>query len=36
MSELIASLPKDQLASVYKNWMNRLNWVIKRREYDRK
>jgi hypothetical protein len=28
ISELIASLPKDQLVSVYKNWMNRLNWVI--------
>jgi hypothetical protein len=30
-SELITSLPKDQLASVYKNWMKRLNWVIKHR-----
>jgi hypothetical protein len=29
--ELIASLPKDQLASVYKNWMKRVNWVIKHR-----
>jgi hypothetical protein len=24
-SELIASLPKDQLVSVYTNWMKRLN-----------
>jgi hypothetical protein len=33
-SELIASLPKDQLITVYKNWMKRLTWVIKhRREY---
>jgi hypothetical protein len=29
ISELIASLPKDQLVSVYKNWMKRLKWVIK-------
>jgi hypothetical protein len=26
--ELITSLPKDQLVSVCKNWMKRLNWVI--------
>jgi hypothetical protein len=31
MSELIASLPKYQLVSVYKNWMKHLNWVIKYR-----
>jgi hypothetical protein len=31
ISELIASLPKDQLVSVYKNWMKRLNCVIKHR-----
>jgi hypothetical protein len=37
VSELIASLPKDQLVSVYKNWMKRFNWVIKHRgEYYRK
>jgi transposase len=30
ISELIGSLPKDQLVSVYKNWMERLNWVVKR------
>jgi hypothetical protein len=30
-SELIASLSKGQLASVYKNWMKRLNWMIKHR-----
>jgi hypothetical protein len=36
ISELIASLPKNQLVSVYKNWMKRLNWVIKLRgEYYR-
>jgi hypothetical protein len=36
-SELAASLPKDQLASVYKNWMKRLNCVSKhRRKYYRK
>jgi hypothetical protein len=29
ISKLIASLPKDQLVSVYKNWMKLLNWVIK-------
>jgi ubiquinone biosynthesis protein Coq4 len=29
--ELIASLPKDQLGNVYKNWMKHLNWVIKHR-----
>jgi hypothetical protein len=28
MSELITSPPKDQLGSVYKNWMKRFNWVI--------
>jgi hypothetical protein len=33
-SELIASFPNDQFVSVYKNWIKRLNWVIKyRREY---
>jgi hypothetical protein len=31
ISELIASLPKDQLVSVYKNRMKRLNWLIKYR-----
>jgi hypothetical protein len=31
MSEPIASLPKDQLVSVQKNWMKCLNWVIKHR-----
>jgi hypothetical protein len=37
ISVLIASFPKDQLVSVYKNWMKRLNWVIKHRgEYYRK
>jgi hypothetical protein len=37
ISEVIASLPKKQLVTVYKNWMKRLNWVIKhRREYYRK
>jgi hypothetical protein len=37
ISELIASFPKDQLISVSKNWMTRLNWVIKhRREHYRK
>jgi hypothetical protein len=37
ISELIAPLPKDQLVSVYKNWMIRLNWVMKHRgEYYRK
>jgi hypothetical protein len=36
ISELIASLLKDQLVSVYKNWMKRLNWVIKHQgEYYR-
>jgi hypothetical protein len=29
--QLIASLPKDQLVSVCKNWMKRLNWVVKPR-----
>jgi hypothetical protein len=32
ISELIASLPKDQLVSICKNWIKRLNWVIKHRE----
>jgi hypothetical protein len=37
ISELIASLPKGQFVSVYKDWMGRLNWVIKcRREYYHK
>jgi transposase len=31
ISELIVSFPKDHLVSVYKNWMKRLNWVIKHR-----
>jgi hypothetical protein len=29
MSELVASLSKDKLVSVYKNWMKRLSWVMK-------
>jgi transposase len=29
ISELIASLPKGQLVSVYKNWIKLLNWVIR-------
>jgi hypothetical protein len=29
ISELIASLPKDQFVSVYKNWMKGPNWVTK-------
>jgi transposase len=29
VSELITSLPKDQLVSIYKNWISRFNWVIK-------
>jgi hypothetical protein len=29
ISELIASVPKDQHVSVHKNWMKRLNWVMK-------
>jgi ubiquinone biosynthesis protein Coq4 len=29
--ELIASLPKNHLGSVYENWMKRLNWVIEHR-----
>jgi hypothetical protein len=34
---LIASLPKDQLVTIYKNWMKHLNWVIKHwEEYYRK
>jgi hypothetical protein len=37
ISELIASFPKDQLGTIYKNWMKRLNWAIKHwREYHRK
>jgi hypothetical protein len=37
ISELIASLPQDQLVSVYKNWMKRFNRVIRhRREYYRR
>jgi hypothetical protein len=37
ISELIASLPKDQLTSIYKNWMKRLDRVIKHQgEYCRK
>jgi hypothetical protein len=37
ISGLIASLPKDQLVSIYKNRMKRLNWVIKHRgDYYRK
>jgi hypothetical protein len=36
-SELIASLLKDQLVGAYKNWIKRLDWVIKHRgEYYRK
>jgi hypothetical protein len=31
ISELIASLLKDLLVSVYTNWMKRLNCVIKHR-----
>jgi hypothetical protein len=31
MSDLIASLSKDQLVSVFKNWAKGLNWVIKHR-----
>jgi hypothetical protein len=30
-SELITSLHTNQLVSIYKNWMERLNWVIKHR-----
>jgi hypothetical protein len=29
ISELLTSLPKDELVSVDKNWMKRLNWAIK-------
>jgi hypothetical protein len=37
INELIASYSKDQLVSLYKKWMKRLNWVIKHRgEYYRK
>jgi hypothetical protein len=37
ISEPIASFQKDQLASVDKNWMERLNWVMKHEEeYDHK
>jgi transposase len=28
ISELIASLSKDQFVSIYKNWMKRINWMI--------
>jgi hypothetical protein len=28
ISELIESLPKDQFASVHKNWMKRLNSLL--------
>jgi hypothetical protein len=31
ISELIASVPKDQIVIVSKNWMKRVNWVIKHR-----
>jgi hypothetical protein len=31
ISVLIASLPKDQFVSAYKNWIRRPNWVIKHR-----
>jgi hypothetical protein len=31
ISELVASLPKDQLVSAYKNWMKRVNWAIQHR-----
>jgi hypothetical protein len=31
ISELIASLPKNQFVSLDKNWMKRLNWVIQHR-----
>jgi hypothetical protein len=31
ISEMIASLPKNQLVSIYTNWMKRLNWMIKHR-----
>jgi hypothetical protein len=31
INALMASLSKDQLISVYKNWMKRLNWLIKHR-----
>jgi hypothetical protein len=37
ISEMTASLRKDQLASVYQNWMKRLIWVIRHlEEYYRK
>jgi hypothetical protein len=37
ITELIASLPKDQFVSVYTNWMKRLNRVMKHQgEYYRK
>jgi transposase len=37
ISELVASLSKDQLVNVYTNWMKHLNRVIKHRgEYYRK
>jgi hypothetical protein len=31
ISELVASLPNNQLLSVYTNRMKRLNWVIENR-----
>jgi hypothetical protein len=31
ISELIASLPKDQRRSVHTNWTKRFDWVIKHR-----
>jgi hypothetical protein len=31
ISELIASFPKDQFVTVCKNWIKRVNWVIKHR-----
>jgi hypothetical protein len=31
ISKLSPSLPRDQLGSLYKNWMKRLDWVIKHR-----
>jgi hypothetical protein len=37
VTELIASLPKDQLVTVYKNSKKRFNWVTKHRgEHYRK
>jgi hypothetical protein len=34
MRELVASLPKDQPVSIYKNWMKRLSRVINHRGKD--